>query len=112
MDGAPLNSTVVSTSNAQQQVINEKQQIATEFILKASPNPSSSQFTLKIESGNTKEILNLRVVDVFGKVIEVKNNIFAGQTLQIGNNYRPGFYFVEVTQGNNKKQLKLIKLAD
>ena len=56
-------------------------------------------------------MVNLRVVDVLGRVIEVRNNIFAGQYLQIGNNYRPGVYFVEVTQGNTKKQLKLIKLA-
>ena len=54
--------------------------------------------------------MSIRVVDVLGKVVEVRNNIFAGETLQIGNNYRPGIYFVEVTQGNNKKQLKLIKL--
>ena len=111
LDGAPLISTIVSTGNIQQ-VINEKQIRATEFILKASPNPSSSQFTLKIESGNTKEMLNLRVADVLGRVIEIRNNIFAGQTLQIGNNYRPGVYFVELTQGNNKQQLKLIKLPD
>ncbi len=109
LDGAPLNSTIVRTSNVQQQVVNEKQQIATEFILKAMPNPSSSQFTLKIESGNTKEMLNLRVVDVLGKVIEIKNNIFARQTLQIGKNYRPGVYFVEMTQGNDRIVLKLIK---
>lgn len=32
------------------------------------------------------------------------------ETLQIGNRYRPGVYFVEVTQGKNKKKLKLIKL--
>jgi uncharacterized repeat protein (TIGR03803 family) len=110
LDGAPLNSPLVSTGNVQQ-VINEKE-IGTEFILKASPNPSNSQFTLKIESGNTRETVSLRVADVLGRVVEVRNNIFAGQTLLIGNNYRPGVYFVEVSQGNNKKQLKLIKLTD
>jgi uncharacterized repeat protein (TIGR03803 family) len=110
LDGVSLNSTIVTTSNAHQQFVNEEQQIAPQFILNASPNPSSSQFILKIESDNTKEILKLRVVDVLGKVIEVKNNVFVGQTLQIGSNYRPGVYFAELTQGNNKKQLKLIKL--
>jgi hypothetical protein len=47
---------------------------------------------------------------VLGRTIGSKNNIFAGQTLPIGNNYGPCVYFVEVTQGNHKKQLKLIKL--
>lgn len=65
-----------------------------------------------MESSNSKELLNLHVVDVLGRVVEITNNILAGQTLKIGKNYRPGLYFVEVTQGINKKQLKLIKLAD
>ena len=80
------------------------------FDVKASPNPSRSLFTLKVESDNIKEVLNVRVMDVSGKVIETRTNVLAGQTLQIGNNYRPGIYFIEVIQGLNKKQLKLIKL--
>ncbi len=80
------------------------------FDVKGLPNPSGNRFTLKVESDNINEKMTVRVVDVLGKVVEVRNNIFAGQTLQIGNNYRPGVYFVEITQGNNKKQLKLIKL--
>jgi uncharacterized repeat protein (TIGR03803 family) len=102
LDGAPLNSTIVKTNN--------EQQVATGFALKASPNPSSSQFLLKIESNNSSELLSLRVVDVLGKMVEERTNIFPGQTLQIGNNYKPGVYLVVLTQGNNKKQLKLIKL--
>ena len=83
---------------------------ATALEVKVLPNPSSYQFTLKVESDKINEMMNLRVMDVLGKVIEIRTNVFAGQTLQIGNNYKPGVYFVEVTQGNNKKQLKLIKL--
>jgi len=102
LDGAPLNSAIVKTNN--------EEQVATRFALKASPNPSSSQFLLKIESNNSNELLSLRVVDVLGKMVDERNNIFPGQTLQIGNNYKPGVYLVVLTQGNNKKQVKLIKL--
>jgi len=93
-------------------IVKEIQEKGMGLMLKASPNPGNSQFTIKIESGNTKELLTLRVVNLLGRVVEVRNNIFAGQTLQIGNKYPPGFYFVEVIQGKNKKQIKLIKLAD
>jgi uncharacterized repeat protein (TIGR03803 family) len=79
------------------------------FDIKALPNPSSNRFTLKVESDNIKEKLKVRVVDVSGKVIEVKTNVFAGQTLQIGSNYRPGIYMVEAIQGKERKTLKLIK---
>jgi hypothetical protein len=78
--------------------------------VKASPNPSISQFTLKMESDNIKEPINLRVMNIFGNVIEVKTKLYSGQTMLMGNNYRPGVYIVEVSQGENKKQLKLIKL--
>jgi hypothetical protein len=112
LDGAPLNSTIVNSTNLQKQFLIEEKQVTTELKLKALPNPSSSQFTLKIENDNSGEMLQLRVLDVLGKVIEMKNNIFTGQVLQIGNNYRPGAYFVEVTQGKKRVMLKLIKQSN
>lgn len=74
------------------------------------PNPSRNQFTLKLESNKVKDAMMIRITDILGHVIETRTNVFAGKLLQIGNNYRSGIYFIEVTQGNNKKQLKLIKL--
>ena len=80
------------------------------FKVKVSPTPSTTQFTIKVYSDNFKNVMNMRVIDIFGRLIEERKNISVGQALQIGNNYSPGVYFVEITQGNNKKQLKLIKL--
>jgi len=59
-----------------------------------------------------KEKVNLRVFDLSGRTVELLWNINAGQTLQIGSKYRPGMYIVEMIQGNNRKQLKLIKQPD
>ena len=109
LDAPPANPNISAPANLQQPLIISNQQTPSRFSIKASPNPSNGQFTVKVESDNVKDMLSLRVVDVLGRVIEVKNNIRAGQTLQIGNNYKRGFYFVEVLQGNNSKQLKLIK---
>ncbi len=50
--------------------------------------------------------------DLSGRTVELLWNITSGQTLQIGRKYRPGMYIVEMIQGNNRKQLKLIKQAD
>jgi len=94
--------------NSQQQVIDQKQH-SNNLLVTALPNPSRSQFTLKFESSDTKEVLNLQVMDASGKMIEAKQGILPGSTLRIGSNYAAGIYFIEVTQRNYKTQLKLIK---
>jgi hypothetical protein len=47
-----------------------------------------------------------------GRTIQQFNNLSPNQSLQIGSNYRPGMYIVEMIQGDNRKQLKLIKQAN
>jgi hypothetical protein len=56
--------------------------------------------------------MTLKVIDLSGKLIEVRNNLVAGQTLQLGNNYRPGMYFVELIQGDKRRIVKLVKQPD
>jgi hypothetical protein len=85
---------------------------ATYFDIKATPNPTTSRFNVKLESPNTKDPMTLKVIDLSGKVIEVRNNLVAGQTLQLGNNYRPGMYFVELIQGDKRRIVKLVKQPD
>ena len=83
--------------------------VMNKFDLKAFPNPSKSQFTLKIESDNTKDQINIKVTDILGRTIQTYTNLSAGQTLNIGSNYKVGIYLIEMIQGNMHKQLKLIK---
>jgi hypothetical protein len=78
------------------------------FELKATPNPTHSYFTVQLPNAVNTGV-NLRVMDVLGRVVESKQNLPAGQTLRIGSTYRPGIYIIEVTQGNLVKQLKLVK---
>lgn len=73
------------------------------------PNPSSSLFNLNI-SGNANERITIKVTDVLGSVKELKYNVPLHSTIKLGYNYSPGTYFIEVQQGKEKRQLKLIKL--
>jgi hypothetical protein len=82
------------------------------FGLKAFPNPTASQFSVNLQSSNTADKITLRVFDAHGRIIDVLSNLYAGQTVQIGSAYRPGIYFVEMLQGNNRKQLKLLKSSN
>jgi uncharacterized delta-60 repeat protein len=80
-----------------------------EFTVDAAPNPSNHSFTMIVNSSDLKAPVNIKVINVNGQIVELKNNILPGQTFKIGESYRPGIYFVEVMQGDLRKSLKLIK---
>ena len=72
------------------------------------PNPSAKNFTLNITGDATAPVI-LRVIDVSGRVVERKT-LIANQSIKIGDNYRPGMYFGEIIQGNERKIIKLVKI--
>lgn len=78
--------------------------------LKVVPNPASNYFQLKIESDKADQKISLRITDISGKLIEVRNNLSANQTIDIGKNYFRGVYIAQIIQGARKKQVKLVKL--
>jgi hypothetical protein len=75
----------------------------------AFPNPSVTQFNLKLQSSNITDKITIRVFDMNGRTVQVIQNLATGQTVQLGSGYRPGIYFVEMLQGNQRKQVKLLK---
>jgi hypothetical protein len=77
--------------------------------VRAYPNPSTSSFTIKVSGSNGKELISMTVTDVNGRVVEKRNNLTAGQTVQLGSEYRQGIYLVEMLQGTNRKLVKLFK---
>jgi hypothetical protein len=110
-----IHTAVVAKQSASEQpvtIAKEEVQVLTTFSLRAFPNPTTSHFKLHVESENSKEKINLRVMDLSGRTVELHWNVTAGQTIQLGNKYRPGMYIVEMIQGNKRKQLKLLKQPD
>jgi hypothetical protein len=83
-----------------------------ELKVQVSPNPATSQFNVKLESPDSKTPMIVRVIDLSGKVIEMKRGLMAGQTFQLGANYRPGMYFIELTQGDKRRIAKVVKQPD
>jgi hypothetical protein len=73
------------------------------------PNPSPNCFSLRFKSGSTA-ITNLKVVDVIGRVIEVRSGIAPNTTLQIGSAYAPGLYYAHLFQNGKTTILKLLKM--
>ncbi|UYQ92632.1 family 10 glycosylhydrolase [Chitinophaga horti] len=73
------------------------------------PNPAVHQFTLVLTSKTTAP-LQLRILDMTGRIVETRNNAAANSTLTLGANYKPGIYFAEVTQNGARQVITLIKL--
>jgi hypothetical protein len=78
--------------------------------VKALPNPSSHAFTLLLTS-RSRVPVTIRVVDAVGRVLEERRNVAPSGAIQLGAVYRPGVYFVEVRQGELRKQVQLIKAS-
>ena len=75
---------------------------------KVFPNPGTGIFTMVVKSNNATEKVIMKVTDVYGRILEVKT-VNANSTIKIGSTYAPGGYFVQLTQGKQHQQVKLIK---
>lgn len=73
------------------------------------PNPSTTYFTLKIESKYATPV-NLRVIDSRGRVVDARTGIGSNSTIQVGHGYTSGTYYAEMVQGGLRKVVQLIKL--
>ena len=73
------------------------------------PNPTTTYFTLKLESKDAKTPMSIRVLDASGRAIEAKQQIEPNSNIQIGSSYPSGTFYTEVIQGNKRKVVQMIK---
>jgi uncharacterized delta-60 repeat protein len=85
------------------------QPITQKLTVSVLPNPSTRYFTLKLQSNENNSTVTVSITDAAGRLIEMKNNVNANSSLQLGHNYPPGIYFAQIVQGNKKEIVKLIK---
>src|SRR6188474_66653 len=64
--------------------IKEEKSRTDKLTMIALPNPSRNYFTLKIQS-NSKEVFQLRVLDVSGRIVETRNGMVINTAFNIGN---------------------------
>lgn len=95
--GASSNNVKIESSNA-----NEDKTLSPGLTLSVFPNPSHTNFTIV---SNSDEVLDLEVIDNAGKIIQ-KNN-FTGTTV-FGDNLSKGFYFIKISNAQNKIFFKKI----
>ncbi len=86
--------------------------ITKDFSIGAFPNPATKGFYISIGESEIKEKVLLQVFDITGRLVETKQNVAGGSTIQLGNNYRPGVYLLRAIQGDMHRELRLVKLSD
>ena len=77
-----------------------------DFQAVAFPNPFHQNFTLQWKG---KQPVNMMIIDAAGRLIDTKTNLAATGSMQAGNNYTTGIYYIQIMQGKERVTLKLIK---
>ena len=72
------------------------------------PNPSTYSFQLRVQTYKP-EHFSIRVFSNVGRLLERKEVTSDYIDMRFGENYIPGVYYVEITRGDQKKIVKLIK---
>jgi hypothetical protein len=78
------------------------------LIVKVFPNPASIEFNLEVVSGDSKNIVELRVMDMLGKTVyQTRGSVF--DMYRFGRTFAGGMYIAEVFNGKNVQRVKLVK---
>ena len=88
----------------------EEINVVKKFDAVAFPNPFLSEFSMQFFSDSNEEIL-IEIKEVTGKILEnfsIKTEEL--KSILLGEKYQTGIYYLIIKQGNNCKQLKIIKL--
>ena len=76
--------------------------------MKVFPNPTTSAFSLKVTDNVSLSVINVRVLDVQGRLIKMIK-INPNETISLGSDFKPGVYMLEVLQGTEKKVVRVVK---
>jgi uncharacterized delta-60 repeat protein len=87
------------------EIIQEKD----DFSIHVSPNPSKDVFLLSISS-SSKSKAELIVRDISGRTMG-RRVIDGNSQITIGAGYAPGYYFVELISGEEKRVVRIVKLS-
>ncbi|MGZ5191847.1 MAG: T9SS type A sorting domain-containing protein, partial [Flavisolibacter sp.] len=90
--------------------IGEKEEIGEAFSARLLSNPTHNGFTIVLFRGDVGVKTKMIITDINGRMVETRNLINEGQTINFGQNYQKGVFVAELTQGQKKITFKLIKM--
>jgi len=72
------------------------------------PNPSNSTFNFMLET-ESNELVTIQLFDLSGRLVQEYNSLPPDDVIAIGEDLKPGIYMTVVTQGTNRKMVKISK---
>ena len=81
-----------------------------ELLIRATPNPSASFFTLRI-AGNNSDRVSVTITNLWGQVMDKFDGALKSSRLTFGQNYQSGSYFARIVDGSKTKVIKLVKIS-
>jgi hypothetical protein len=77
------------------------------MVVNVFPNPTAGSFNLNVKSSSS-ELIQVRILDAQGRLIN-KLTTTPSKTTLLGSNLLAGVYYFEIKQGNEVKQVKVVK---
>jgi predicted RNase H-like HicB family nuclease len=71
------------------------------------PNPSTNEFNIRLKTINKEEV-SIKLMDATGRYLKTIN-MMPTDLMKMGNDLKPGAYFIEATQSGVKKSQRIIK---
>ncbi len=105
----PPRYSLVGIEQPENQMQNTNTVPAKDLQVRAYPNPSAGDFNLQVFS-SSDEPVTVKILDVTGVVKKVFNMNGNTKIVKAGADLTRGIYLAEVTQGNHKQVVKLVKL--
>lgn len=96
-------------NSSKELMVNESTMDNSLLQLSVVPNPSTGSFSIQIGTENTTDNISLRIIDLSGRQIELRENLTPGQIVLLGENYDLGIYMAQLIQGNQTVTTKLVK---
>jgi hypothetical protein len=82
--------------------------MAGELKVKVYPNPAVIEFNLQVISGNSKKVVELRVMDMTGKTVyQTRGSVY--DMYKFGRTFAAGMYVAEILNGEQVQRIKLVK---
>jgi hypothetical protein len=76
---------------------------------KVYPNPSNSVFSFRLET-ESKQAVKIQIYDLSGRLVQEYNSLSPDSIITFGEELKPGMYMSVITQGINRKMVKLSKI--
>lgn len=81
-----------------------------DFRITVMPNPTKNHANLQVQSNDRSTLMTVRIMDMYGRVLMIRNGVDPNSTIRLGDELLAGTYLVNVVQDKTVRTAKLVKI--